>query len=219
VEGQTEETFVKTVLTDYWQNANIVPEVVIVKTGLTKERKTVKGGTVKYAKIKKEIQNLLKDSTNDLVTTMFDYCDLTPDFPGYIRKPIKNYLEQALEIEYAWKADINHPKFLPYLSLHEFEALLFSDIDKIANYFLPLDQTKLLSLRRIRNSFASPEQINQKDKPASRIRKIFIEYNKEVDGSLIALDISLDVVRQECPHFNSWLVAIETRCNAKKESS
>jgi hypothetical protein len=69
-------------------------------------------------------------------TTMVDLYRIPTDLPGYqesFRYPDPvlrvKFLEQQLQL------DIDHLRLLPYIQLHEFEALLFSDPDCFAIAF------------------------------------------------------------------------------------
>src|SRR5260370_18972772 len=106
--------------------------------------------------------------------------------------------------------DIGSPRFTAYLSLHEFEALLFSDPAKIAEA-LELGARPGTKLARIRNSFPTPEHIDDDPNtaPSKRLLDVYPSYVKTVDGIRILNDIGLETVRQECPHFNDWLTLLE----------
>lgn len=97
------------------------------------------------------------------------------------------------------------------LQLHEFEALLFSDPQKLEDW-LSLDTViPYNSFANIRNAFDTPEDINDSPHtaPSKRILSIAKSYNKVVDGNLIAQDIGLNRIRQQCPHFDAWLLKLE----------
>ena len=66
-------------------------------------------------------------------------------------------------------------------------------------------------LLKIRNEFESPEHINggYNTAPSRRIIQIYSKYEKITDGLNVALDIGLDIIRRECPMFNSWIERIE----------
>ncbi len=100
-------------------------------------------------------------------------------------------------------------RFIPYVQMHEFEGLLFSDADAFAK---GLNQTGLeLSFRQIRDQFATPEDINDSPitAPSKRIKAAFSQYDKVLHGSLAALEIGLPSIRQQCPLFNGWLTTLE----------
>lgn len=96
-------------------------------------------------------------------------------------------------------------RFIPYVQMYEFEGLLFSDPEKMAQ---GIGQISLSgSLMKIRNQFNSPEEINDSvtTAPSKRIEKLFTAYEKPLHGSLAAKEIGLDVIRRECKRFDEWL--------------
>ncbi|MBA4446849.1 DUF4276 family protein [Cylindrospermopsis raciborskii] len=95
------------------------------------------------------------------------------------------------------------------VQMHEFEALLFSDPIIFAK---SIDKPAIASeLLTIRNSFASPEEINDgpMTAPSKRILTLIAEYQKPTMGVIGALEISLPVLRHECQLFNKWLCCLE----------
>ena len=100
----------------------------------------------------------------------------------------------------------------PYVQMHEFEALLFSDISKFQLHDDWNNKSKT-KLQRVCNRFATPEDINNgiQTAPSKRLDDIFPGYgkNKTLYGPLIAEDIGLAKIRQECPRFNNWIGQLE----------
>ena len=93
--------------------------------------------------------------------------------------------------------------------MHEFEALLFSDPNRFAQGIGRGDLTA--KLQAIRQTFASPEDINDSAEtaPSKRIESLFPGYEKPLLGVVAALEIGLPTIRQQCPHFNEWLERLE----------
>ncbi len=208
VEGQTEETFVKRVLGEYLTAKSIFVIPTIVTTKRVKTGADFKGGIISYAKVRDEIHKLLGVRSAQLVTTMLDFYALPLDFPNR-HSQCGNPHEKVSSVEDAFNRDINNPRFFSYFSLHEFEGLLFSSPLVIAR---TLNETgKESILRRIRDSFPTPEDINDNPEtaPSKRICKEFPRYEKVFHGAAIANRIGIDLMRRECPHFNEWLTRIE----------
>ncbi len=112
-------------------------------------------------------------------------------------------------MEAEWAADIDNQRFLPYLALHEFEAMLFTSPTEIATI---LGQPWLSSsLQAIRTSFKTPEDINDHEDtaPSKRLGKLFPGYNKPFYGELIVERIGFERIRNECVHFAGWLAKVE----------
>lgn len=95
-------------------------------------------------------------------------------------------------------------RFIPYIQMYEFEALLFSDPE------LMEDKLKAKGFVAIRESFDSPEHINNSPQtaPSKRILKLHPTYNKVLNGSILAQNITLDIIRKECLLFDAWLSKI-----------
>lgn len=80
-EGQTEESFINTVLYPYLFNTKICVIPIICTTKRTKTNK-FKGGVSDYQKIRNELSILCKQHKNEMLTTMFDYYGLPENMPG-----------------------------------------------------------------------------------------------------------------------------------------
>ena len=96
-------------------------------------------------------------------------------------------------------------RFIPYVQMYEFEGLLFSHPEKLAE---GISKAGLrYSFQSVRDAFSSPEEINNSPQtaPSKRIESLFREYDKPVHGSLAALAIGLNVIRTECHRFDAWL--------------
>ena len=210
VEGQTEEVFVKNLLCPHLRNRGVLPVPVIVATKRLLTGDKQRGGYVPYARLRAEVLRLLHDSSAACITTMLDYYGLAPDFPGRETPAGRTAVDKVLSVERAWTTDINHQRFAPYLALHEFEAMLFTGPAEIANSF---GQPGLQStLRTIRASFPTPEDINDHEEtaPSRRLGKLFPGYNKPFYGELIAERIGIERIRAECVHFAAWLALLES---------
>jgi hypothetical protein len=204
VEGQTEETFVRELLYEYFLEKNIYLNPILVKTSSTS-----KGGVVSYAKIKPQLnQKCLEDKTA-FVTTMFDMYALPNDFPRSNSLPnTSDPFKKAEHLEREMGKDIGHSNFIPNLLVYEFEGLLYSQPQAFAAWF---DESVVDILQADRNAFPSPEHINDHPLTAlsKRIRNCCNGYDKPLHGSLLAIDIGLDRIRQECQHFHQWLLRLE----------
>ena len=212
VEGQTEETFVRDILATHLSKQGVFPYSRSVETG-RKSQRIYRGGLINYDKAKKDIQLWIKQDKRPeaYFTVMFDLYRLPPSFPGYaIAKEKADLYKRVVFLEEELRKDIGHPydKFIPYIQLYEFEAILFSDPKKIG-YNFPDSASQITKLVEIRANFNSPEQINDENPPSKRILSLFPNYQKVDSGSIIALDIGLETIRKECPHFNEWITKLE----------
>jgi hypothetical protein len=101
-------------------------------------------------------------------------------------------------------------RFVPFVVMHEFEGLLFSDC---AAFSRGIGRPHLESgLREIRDQFASPEEINDSPvtAPSKRVEALVPGYDKPLFGTLAVLEIGLAHIRAECPHFNGWVRQLES---------
>ena len=208
-EGQTEETFIKQILAPHLLPLDVSPVPIIIATKRIKSGSHFKGGVPSYEKVRKEIQRLLGDSSAALVTTMIDYYGLPRSFPGRAAAQGATPLERVRFVEDALRTDITHPKFVPYYSLHEFEALLFASTSAIAQVFAKPDLEQPLAA--IRAAFPTPEDIDDDPvtAPSARLESLYPRYSKPFFGFLIAARIGIQAMRDECGHFDEWLTRLE----------
>lgn len=224
VEGQTEEMFVRDVLKEplALRGIYINPRSVEVSIKPIKNTKYVKpgkqfkrrrGGLLDFAKARDDINRWISEDKDAYLTTMFDLYALPENFPKYDEaKRQRNPYKRVEVLEEAFKAEINNSRFIPYIQLHEFEGLLFSDVKVMDEVMSPYHGgSKLSKLTSIRDLFNSPEEINDGEEtaPSKRLLGIYESYEKPTDGSRIAQRTGLDVIRRECQHFNDWLICLE----------
>ena len=210
VEGQTEEGFIKRVLGPYLATKEIFITPTIIKTKREIRGPDHKGGVSSYQQVKRDLTPLLNDTSADIVTTMIDYYALPANFPGYHQRPTGTYIERVEFMENQFGTDINRSKFLPYLQLHEFEALVFASEEKLPSTFINVPR-KLAQVTAINNFFTSPEEINENpvSAPSKRLKSIFPDYQKTYHSQLILSQVNIDDLRAKCSHFNSWLTKFE----------
>lgn len=211
VEGATEEAFINYALSPHLSQYKVFPQPIIIRTRPSDEgRPPFKGGHTTWAKIKKFLTGLLNDSSASLVTTMLDYYGRPDDLPGNQTLPQGSCFMRVKHLEDACQQDIQHRRFLSYFSLHEFEALLFSAPEQIARRFPPPDRAQELAADK--SQFNSPEEINDSSAtcPARRIEKVYPQYRKRIDGPIIAQNIGLPLIRNQCRHFDEWVNKLES---------
>jgi hypothetical protein len=217
VEGQTEETFVRDVLAPFlWQKCQIVLTPTLARTKRTKSGQTFKGGIVSYEQVKRDILRLLGDSSAVLVTTMIDYYGLPNDFPGKASLPAGTPYERVQYLEQAFKNDIGHSKFLPFLVLHEFEAFVLVNPENLGRV-LPLYKNRLSNLVTNIGSIP-PEEINEgaDTHPSARILQHLPGYQKRLHGPRVVQHTGLSTIRNKCPHFKDWLIGLENLCKEEE---
>jgi hypothetical protein len=216
VEGQTEETFVHQVLEGHLAQRNVFVFVRCVETSRDKRRhKIYRGGLLDYARAKGDLFRWMKEDRHEdaRFTTMFDLYALPDDFPGRQRSRGLATPRQRVEaLEEAFEQDINDRRFLPYLQLHEFEALLLADPAQFEWEFIEHAEA-IGRLTALAAGYESPEEIDEGDEsaPSKRVIREIPEYEfrKASAGPLIASKIGLPRLREKCPHFSRWLEMLE----------
>jgi hypothetical protein len=148
---------------------------------------------------------------------MLDLYGLGQGFPGGPFPANLQSRERVRRLEEAMREDICNQipdfrpdvRFLPYLQLHEYEALLFSDPPALAS---AIGQPQLASrFQHIREQFQTPEDINDDPQtaPSKRIKGAYPPYEKVVEGARAASAVGIERMRQECPHFHEWVQHLE----------
>lgn len=216
VEGETEETFVNEVLGEHLRARGYV-DVSARRIGLGHRR----GGIVAWGAARRDIVRHLKQDRTWLVTTMVDYYALPKSaangWPGRAAAGNLPFERRASSVEAEVHADVapemgrnfEQGRFLPFVVMHEFEGLLFSDCTRFAAAIGRPDLTA--ALQEIRDGYTTPEEINDSPAtaPSKRVEALVPGYTKPLFGTLAALEIGLPAMRAECPHFRSWLERLE----------
>jgi hypothetical protein len=212
VEGQAEKEFADRALKPHLVGyaVDVRSRVVVTNRKLGK-----RGGVLDFEKIRGDISRLMKEDRHAEArfTTMVDLYALPPQFPGWAEAHKKSQPVERVEVlEKALATEFNEPRFLPFIQLHEFEALLYCDLNELQ--------------KRIANSASGisalskdvhgldPEQINEGPTTAPSKRIIqhvpIYERNKVRVGAPAAAAIGLNNLRTKCPHFGNWLSRLES---------
>lgn len=211
VEGRTEQSFIQQVLAPHLGSRGVgLSATLIGKPGH-------KGGVRRYAKIQRDFLAALKQDQDRYCTTMFDYYGLPGDWPGASEAKespageAASHIERSLleSIREAMGASFQADRFVPYVQMHEFEALLFSDCDILAEVIGQPGAAD--DLRTIVEECGEPEQIDDghESAPSKRIVRLAPTYQKVLHGTIAAKRIGLTVIRKRCPHFDQWLQRLE----------
>jgi len=213
VEGQTEETFINSVLAPELGRLRIFVDAHRITTERTRLR-TFRGGLLKYSHLRTDLDLWMRQEDRhpeSWFTTMIDLYALPEDFPCFSEcAQHRDPVERVGCLESAFRRDINHPRFIPYIQLHEFEALLFADPRKFEVAF-PGRAAEIDGLVSIRSEFPNPEDIDDgsDSAPSKRILRIFPDFKKAVAGPVILAQIGINTLRRECRHFDGWIRRIE----------
>lgn len=216
VEGETEENFVNRVLAPHLYALGYT--AVSARLLGNARQRSRRGGIRQWASTRLDILNHLKEDSAVFVTTMVDYYGLPETWPGRLKAIGLNSLsERADTVERAIFADIasslggdfETQRFVPYVVMHEFEGLLFSDPAEFARSIGKPDLST--SLQTIRAGFSSPEEINDSSEtaPSKRVLGLYPGYQKPLMGVQAANAIGLDTIRRECSLFSEWIGKLE----------
>ena len=108
-------------------------------------------------------------------------------------------------------------RLIPYVQLHEVEALYFAEPQIMAQTFgIPSLSRRFEEIVRTCGGCESIDD-SPKSAPSKRIESLFPGYTKgrstAAHGPLIADRSSLERVRGQCPRFDGWLSRLECLAN------
>lgn len=210
VEGQTEERFIKDTLAPHLLAYQVYLTPVIVATSRSASGEKAKGGGINIPRVSDELDRLLSGFSDGFVTTFYDFYGFEGKYPSETIDALEERILQS----------VKYPaRLIPYVQLHEFEALLFSDSDIAGAYF----QSAVIG-NLIRNAVAAagcPEGVNDNPNtaPSKRLKawtaahapllQRFSNSTKTRHGPQLAARISLNIIRNACPRFHNWLNTLE----------
>lgn len=215
VEGQTEAAFATSVLGPHLESFNVFLHKPRFTGSHQRRRGRIpKGGLLNtFNHALSDMRVWLKTETSPEVrfSMMIDLYSLPHDFPGYadgLSKPTGSL--QAAALEQSLATAIGDARVIPYLQVHEFEALVLSDPGRIKTIY----EVRAGALEALVNDcsrFESPEEINhgQQSHPKYRIKNAVPDYDENVAGPLLTESIGLQALRTSCPHFGEWLTRLE----------
>jgi len=222
VEGDSEEAFVSDTLRPHLAMFGVfVGTPYMLWTKHLPQGGGYRGGVSKWEKIHKDLRNLLGD-TNAMVSTMLDCYGLPADFPGksgLTTADAKEGYSMVEKLQKRFAAEIGSRRFIPFLTLFEFESLVFSSPKVTAAHFGLSEpkRTKLEhAIQSIVDSAKSVELINggkntyPKKRLVSLLEEQGILYGEVRHGSAILQKIGIPAIRAACPHFNAWLTRLES---------
>lgn len=209
-EGPTEQSFVKEILCPYMslQGVFLTP-VILRKPGEN-------GGDITFSRARNDIEKFLKQRSDTYLTLLVDYYGIGNDWPGYAdAKRLVSHTRKAEVINAATADAVSnlfpeqnpHQRFIPYVSMHEIEALFFSDPSALAEK-LGVQQARV---NDILDQCGEPEKINDSHDtaPSKRLHSLNSRYKKTVTGIALARAIGIPKMRSACPLFNAWLERLE----------
>lgn len=206
VEGPTEEKFIKQIVGPYLLAKGFQTIPIVLH------------GDVKFDRVKGDVVKSLKDRKTKAVSYFVDYYGLK-EWPekeaiqaNSTPRQIADILNSAAKNSICKEAgdDLNPcRRFVPFMAVHEFETLLFSDSEILAEE-LGIQQIHIDDV--LKKFGGKPEWINNSPEtaPSKRLEAWKSDYKKTTDGIAIAERIGLPAMRAKCPLFDNWLSAIES---------
>ena len=215
-EGPTEQNFCRQVLQNHLfpQYDGKIHSILIAHS--RRHGIIHRGGVRKYSVLRDDICNMLNARQGNEVyfTSMLDLYGLPNDFPGKMgneRNPAnpRPYVEA---LEQAFGDDIHDRRFVPHLQLHEYETLLFADVESFRYSFDNCDR-QIEKLEAIVQSKPTIEHINDGEQtaPSKRIINLLPSYSglKTTAGPDIAEYTGIETICIKCEHFNDWLTRLQ----------
>ena len=208
-EGQTEKEFCADVLYPFFLERNILLQCPLIKKS--------GGGIVEWLLLKKQIETHLKQDQTAIVTLFIDFYGIKDkhQFPSWDDSKIVSDKNNRMNLlEDGMKNSIEPSlafRFIPYLQLHEFEGLLFNNIDVFLREISAEDILDKDELEQTIIDHPNPELLNDtpQNAPSYRLLRLINGYNKVVYGAILAKSIGLSAIRDKCPRFNHWISTLE----------
>lgn len=215
-EGTTELVFAREVLGPHLWSYHVYLHNPVLTAHARKKGRVHRGGGRTFRPMQNDIERRLQEDHGPDVhfTTMIDLYALHQDFPGrgeadsLRNKPY----DRVASLEQSWSRKTNDSRFIPFIQMHEFEAYLYTEVAKLAEFFDHASHG-IEELQTIANSVRSPELIDdgQHTAPSKRIAAQFPTYErlKATVGPQMAMLIGLQKIRAACPHFDAWIRRLE----------
>ena len=216
VEGRGEQAFVQQVLAVHLGARDVFLNAALVgKPGH-------KGGVRSWEQVRRDVMRFLRMDRPHrpvYVTTMFDSFRMPLDWPGRRQATDHSFAHKAPTVEQAIADDVEHhmgqgfeiARFIPYVQMHELEALVLACPCKLLEEF----PERAAEVAELIDSIAGtdPEAINDgpTTAPATRIIALIPEYKgrKASVAASVLQSIGINTLRARCSHFAAWLNTLE----------
>lgn len=213
VEGQTEEQFAKEMLGPHLQGLGVWIYPIIVETSRDASGRKHRGGG-HWKNWKRDLMRIRAQSGNDVrITTMFDLYGLPEDFPGLAKHASEaDGIARANALEVALAEAVDDRRFIPYIQVHEFEALVLAALNDLRGFLdAPDDLAGVDQLIALVQTTA-PEAINDgvQTAPSKRLESSIPGYRKALHGPLAVAAAGLRALRMACPRFGAWVAGLES---------
>lgn len=225
VEGQTENAVLKRLVVPHLAARGVDLHAPIIRVGHGL------GGTrfLRADTLYDQIRRFLRDPRRPWVTTLFDYYAFPTgkekgwEFVTELKSKaqtqgvasVADSIEEQIRLRALasddW-ADADK-RLIPYIQLHEVEALYFADPKIVAEAFGK--PSLVIRFEEIVRTCGGCESIDDSPQtaPSKRIQSLFPGYIKgrstAAHGPRIADRLNLERVRGQCPRFDGWLSRLE----------
>jgi hypothetical protein len=165
----------------------------------------------------RDIELHLKQRSETYLTLLIDYYGIKGDWPELEASRLKPTHQQKAQtftenlrdrVLGQFKELRPEIRFIPYIAMHEFEALLFSSPQILAKHL----HVNAKLVESIISECGEPENINNSPQtaPSKRLDKISVKFKKTTTGISIAKEIGVDGMRKACPLFGQWVHSLES---------
>jgi hypothetical protein len=218
VEGSTENIVLRKLVAPHLgaKGVFIYPKIIGESNG--------KGGSITFNRLVSDMVNLHLQEPGVIVTSFVDYYGRQGTWPSEAEGKAKGLSAAAMAaiLETDLKAAITaHPRLsgarlrlLPYIQVHELEALLYAQPELLAGEVFG-EAEKAGLLRADLEGLAHCELLNDSKEtaPSRRLENHFGVYQKGRGNTsharLFAEKAELATIRQVCPRFDTWVRALE----------
>jgi len=211
VEGETEEEFVKRLLVPYLYARGLTGHIQAILV-------FVSGGGHGHSNTQhflNTIEPVLYQRGEPVITSLLDFFRFPRKQAAFAAcsalataSQQANCLEQALFD--AVQAIRPYRYFVPYVQVHEFEALLFADAAGHALHAPGI----LADVAAVIDAYSAAEEINSRPElaPSKRLAAIYRAhrqaYRKGADAVDVAELIGMDRLLEKCPRFKAWVESL-----------
>lgn len=218
VEGISEEIFVNRSLrphlrTHGWRNVQAIGVATSLDPG------GQRGGLTNWPAVEADLRQLFQDHPGEdfCFTTLWDFYRTPDRFPGITNaKAAPAHADRGAMVEAALAAHFGEPRFIPYIQMYEFEALVLAALPALTALY-PAHAPSLNALGTACQAVGDFEKINDgpHTHPAQRIADVLPGFlaRKEDDGPIAIRETGLPELRRWCPRFNHWLTRLEATPN------
>lgn len=208
-EGSTGQEFCSSVLAPHLLNHQVYLSATLPRRS--------RGGDVSWHRLQDDLHHHLTNDSESIVTTLIDYYGRRAPrkWPNAEIASSQNDVYDRVEILQKGISEkfsaAQQRRLVPYIQLHEFEALLFSDPNVIATNLDGNTSSLQNQLEAIVSLCGSPELINDRrdTSPSWRLKRLSGGYEKGIYAAMIAAEIGLTRIRGKCPGFDTWVRRLE----------